>query len=64
MQDDARDQGSLGRMSMCDFFYDYAKNKFGAFQNMIAEWSYNLIATLERNAHDVDCDLFLKVRMT
>jgi len=54
-------KGDSGRMSMQDFFYEFCRKKFGTFQNVIAEWSYNVLAVLERNTHDVDCNLFLKV---
>lgn len=58
-----RIKGPVGRSTMQDFFFDFCRKKFGAFQNLIAEWSYNLIAVLDRNSHDADCDLFLKVRL-
>jgi hypothetical protein len=49
------------RIDMQEFFYAFCLKKFGAFQNMIAEWSYNVLAVLEGNRHDSDCDTFLKV---
>jgi len=49
------------RIHMQDFFYMFCLKKFGAFQNMIAEWSYNVLAVLNGNRHDSDCDTFLKV---
>lgn len=49
------------RIDMQEFFYIFCLKKFGAFQNMIAEWSYNVLAVLEGNRHDSDCDTFLKV---
>ena len=45
---------------MESFFFYYLQQRFG-LPNVMAEYAYSLMDSLERFSYDPDCDLFLKV---
>ena len=46
--------------NMEEHFTAFLKSRFGT-DNLIAEWGYNLLHSLEQHRYDADCEMFLSV---